>query len=281
MYEIIFLLVLAGIWIFFASVQDLRIREVPDWLSFSLIIFALSFRFFYCLFDAESFAFFYQGLIGLGIFFVIGNVLYYSHFFAGGDAKLMIALGTILPLSESFMVNLNIFAVFLILFLFAGAFYGLIYSFVLMFLNFGKFRIEFGRLAKKNKIFIYSIMFFGLGFMLVGFVIERMMFYLGVLIFILPYVFLLAKVVEKVCMIKKVNPKDLVEGDWLFKDVKIGNKIIKSKWDGLSKSEIALIRKSKKEILVKQGIPFVPVFLISFLVLVWLLRNSFWEFNVF
>ena len=70
------------------------------------------------------------------------------------------------------------------------------------------------------------------------------------------------------CMIKKVDSENLVEGDWLYKDIKIKNKVIKSKWDGLSKEEIRLIKMSKKNVLIKQGIPFVPVFLISFLVLV-------------
>ncbi len=76
MYEVIFLLVLAGIWIAFASVQDLKHREVANWLSFSLIAFAIGFRFFYCLFSggdggSGGFMFFYQGWIGLGIFFIL------------------------------------------------------------------------------------------------------------------------------------------------------------------------------------------------------------------
>jgi len=49
------------------------------------------------LFSEAGFGFFYQGLIGLGIFFVLGNALYYGRMFAGGDAKLMIALGAVLP----------------------------------------------------------------------------------------------------------------------------------------------------------------------------------------
>lgn len=262
---------LAGIWIVFASVQDLKKREVPDWLSFSLIIFALGFRFFYCLFDFGNFNFFYQGLIGLGIFFIIGNLFYYSHFFAGGDAKLLIAMGAVLPLSESFITNLNIFITFLLIFLFAGAVYGLIFSFVLAFSNFGNFKKEFGVLMKKNRFVIYLIMIAGLIFMISGFVFERMILYLGILFFVFPYIYLLAKAVEKVCMIKKISSKDLQEGDWLYENVKIGNKKIISKWDGLSKEEITLLRKYKKKILIKQGIPFVPVFLISFLVMIYVI----------
>ncbi|MBU2053223.1 MAG: prepilin peptidase [Nanoarchaeota archaeon] len=104
MYGVIFLIVLGFVWIIFASVQDLKNKEVANWLNFSLIIFALGFRFFYSLFYRGGFSFFYQGLIGLGIFFVLGNLLYYGRMFAGGDAKLMIAMGAVLPFSESFLI---------------------------------------------------------------------------------------------------------------------------------------------------------------------------------
>ena len=139
MNHLIFLIVLALVWLLFAAVYDLRKRIVPNWLSFSLIIFALGFRFFYSLFN-ESFLFFYQGLIGLGIFFVIGNALYYARMFAGGDAKLMIALGPVLGFSESFFRNIELFLLFVILFLFIGGFYGLIWSVYLTFHNYGVFK---------------------------------------------------------------------------------------------------------------------------------------------
>ena len=131
MYEVIFLISLALIWIIFAVVQDLKKREIADWLNFSLIIFALGFRFFYSWFSDGDWGFFYQGLIGLGIFIAVGYLFYYGRLFAGGDAKLMIALGAVLPLSYSFYTNLNIFMGFLIIFLFVGAVYGLIWSVVL------------------------------------------------------------------------------------------------------------------------------------------------------
>src|SRR6056297_3189023 len=98
----IFLIVLAIVWIIFAVINDIKISEIPDWLNISLVAFALAARFFYGLFvgDPETgsidFIWFYQGLIGLGIFFILGNILYIGRMFAGGDAKLMMALGTIL-----------------------------------------------------------------------------------------------------------------------------------------------------------------------------------------
>jgi len=282
MYEVIFLSILALIWIIFATVQDLKSREIANWLNFSLIIFALGFRFFYCLFSqTQGFSFFYQGLIGLGIFFVLGNLLYYGRMFAGGDAKLIIALGVILPFSESFLVNLKIFVLFFFIFLFVGAFYGLLLGIILVSRNFKQFKKEFYKKLKKNKRIIYFTMFLGLVLMAFVF-IEILLFFLGILIFILPYFYLYAKAIDEVCMVKKIKINQLKEGDWLYKNLKVGKKLIKTNWDGLTKQEIKEIKKKYKEVKIKQGIPFTPVFLISFLILVCLyflgigLWNSFW-----
>jgi len=277
-FEIIFLVVLAFIWIAFATFQDLRTREIANWLNFSLIIFALGFRFFYSLFS-ESFGFFYQGLIGLGIFFILGNLLYYGRFFAGGDAKLMIALGAILPFSESFSVNLKIFATFFFIFLFVGAIYSIATSIYFSLGNFKKFRKEFGFQLRKNKKLIYPFLFLGLVLMIFGFS-ESIFFVLGVLVFILSYFYIYAKAVDEACMIKKIKTTQLTEGDWLYKDTKVGKKTIKASWDGLKKREIKQLRKKYKIILIRHGIPFSSVFLISFLILIYFwktgLWNSFW-----
>ena len=267
MYHIIFLIFLAVIWLVFASIHDLKKRIVPNWISFSLIIFAFGFRFFYSLFN-ENFSFFFQGLIGLGIFFIIGNLLYYGRMFAGGDAKLMIALGPILGFSGSFFENLEFFSLFLILFLFIGGFYGLIWSFFLASNNFNILKKEFVKQFNSNRKTIYAVMVFALFFMVLGF-FEGLVFYLGLLIFIMPYLYIYAKAIDDTCLIKTLNVKELEEGDWLHKDLKLGKKVIKMNWEGLNKKEIKEIQKKYKKIKIRQGIPFVPTFLISFLVFVY------------
>ena len=266
MYHVISLILLAVSWLVFASIHDLKKRIVPNWLSFSLIIFALGFRFFYSLFS-ENFSFFLQGLIGLGIFFIIGNLLYYGRMFAGGDAKLMIALGPILGFSGSFFENLEFFSLFLILFLFIGGFYGLIWSFFLASNNFNILKKEFVKQFNSNRKTIYAVMLFALFFMVLGF-FEGLVFYLGLLIFIMPYLYIYAKAIDDTCLIKTLNVRELGEGDWLHKDLKIGKKVIKMNWEGLNKKEIKDIQKRYKNIKIRQGIPFVPTFLISFLVFV-------------
>jgi len=277
MLEIIFLSVLAVAWLAFATFQDLKNREIANWLNFSLLTFALGFRFFYSLFS-DSFGFFYQGIIGLAIFFTFANLLYYSRFFAGGDFKLLISIGAILPFSESFLVNIKIFAVFFLFFFFIGALYTILSSVYLGIVNFKKLRKEFSYqlgLIKKKK-FVYLFLVFGLVIMVFGFS-EAVFFALGALIFILPYLYVYTKAVDESCLIKRVDAKNLVTGDLLYKDVKIGKSVIKAGWDGLKEKDIKqLIRKNKK-VLIRYGIPFTPVFLISFLALVYLWQAGLFE----
>jgi len=279
MLEVIFLWTLALMWIIFATVQDLRSREIANWLSFSLIIFALGFRFFYSLFEAGEFSFFYQGLIGLGIFFILGNLFYYSKIFAGGDAKLMIALGAILPIYGTFLENAKFFFIFLFLFFFAGAVYSLIVSVSLQIQNFKAFRKEFKVQFRKNKKIFYLALSVGIIIMCFGF-IESILFVFGVLLFLTGYLYIYAKTIEEVCMVKTLNVGKLTEGDWLYEDLKVGRKKIKATWNGLTKEEIAMIKKhgKVKKVRIKQGIPFTPAFLISLIILFWI---YFSEMNLF
>ena len=267
MLEVVFLSALALIWLLFASVQDLKSRIVANWLSFSLITFVLGFRFFYSIFLGQGFSFFYEGIIGLGIFFILGNVLYHGRFFAGGDAKLFIALGPVLGFSENFFSNIDTFSLFFVLFLFSGAFYGLMWSIFLPLRNFNLFKTEFKSQMNKNKKIMVSMEIFALVVLVAGF-FNELFFYLGILLFILPHLYVYTKSIDESVMIKNVKVENLEEGDLLYKNLKFSNgKIIKKNWKGLNALQIKEIRKKLKHVKIKEGIPFVPVFLISFILL--------------
>lgn len=267
MIEAIFLIVLALIWLVFASVHDVRTTEVPDWLNFSLIAFALGFRFFYSLFALVNFSFFFQGLIGLGIFFVLGNLFYHGKMFAGGDAKLMIALGTILPFSFSLVENLKLFVAFLLVFFLTASIFGISTSIYFAIKNKNNFKKEFIKTYQKNKKISLVVQALALIVMMLGLINQQGLFYLGIFVFLSPLLFNFAKSVDEACMVKLVDSNKLMEGDWLYKPILVGNKKILAKWDGLSKQEIKLIQKHKKFVWIKKGVPFVPVFLISFIIL--------------
>lgn len=267
MYEVIFLFVLAFVHILFAVVQDIKTREICNWISFSLIIFALGFRFIYSLFEGDGFVFFYMGLMGLGIFFLLGNLFYYGKVFAGGDAKLMIALGTVLPIYSNIFSNLELFFNFLLIFLLAGFAYTLSSSIVLFLRHFKAFKKEFIKQFKEKKIFMIILTAVSILFLLLGF-FYNLLFIVGIFIFFISYLYIYSKAIDEACMIKKVKVKTLTEGDWLYSDLKVGNKFIKATWDGLTDKDINEIRKRYHEVKIRHGIPFSPVFLMGLIILI-------------
>jgi len=266
-----FLIILGLVWITGAIIQDMRKREVDNLWNFSLIGFALAYRIAVSIFINE-YGFALNGLIGLGVFFVLGNLFYYSRLFAGGDAKLIMALGAVLPLSYFWIVNLKIFGGFILLFFIGGSVYSLIWAFCLMSSNWKDFKKEFLKQWEAyKKMFLFALIFVIL-WVVFAFIISQTVFVLiGLIILLFPVLFVFAKSIEESCMVRKVSPDKVTEGDWLYEDVLVGGRKIKSSWEGVSKSDLELIQKKvKKKILVKYGIPFTPSFLFAFVGLLFL-----------
>ncbi|PJC45477.1 hypothetical protein CO037_01305 [Candidatus Pacearchaeota archaeon CG_4_9_14_0_2_um_filter_30_8] len=276
MIEVIFLYGLAFVWLIFAVISDLKSREIPNWLNFSLIAFAFGFRFFYSLFVSTDFSLFYQGILGFSIFLVLGNLFYYNKMFAGGDMKLMISLGAVLPIFSSFAQNLKLFLLFILIYLFVGAIYGIFLSLIIGVINFKKFKKGFLVLFNKNKKLIIRGTFFAFVFILLSFYINYL-FYFGILIFVFPYFYLFLKSVDDFCMVREVIPSKLTPGDWLSEDIKVKGKTFRANWDGLSEEEINRLKKRGKKVLIRYGIQFAPVFLISFILLWIFLETTFFD----
>ncbi len=270
--ENLFLIVLGLIWIIGAVLQDLRRREVDNVWNFSLIAFALGYRAIVSIYVGDYW-FVLNGIIGLGIFLILGNIFYYSRMFAGGDAKLLIALGTVLPLSYSWLLNIKIFGAFILLFLVSGSIYVLIWSLFLVLFNLKKFSREFFKQSKNYKLMFLVSLFFAVLWIIFMIFLGRVNFILISLIIVLfPILFVFAKAVEESCMIKALSPNQITEGDWLYKDIIVNGKRIGAKWDGISKKELKLIKDyCRRKILIKQGVPFTPGFLLGFIVLIYLL----------
>ena len=262
-----FLILIALVWIVTASIWDLKKREVPNWLNFSLIVFALSYRAIYSVYfwDASSFVY---GVIGFGIFFGLANAFYYGRLFAGGDAKLLMGLGAVLPVYSAISLNAMILGMFILLLLFAGSFYGLVYSFGLVVINWKNFAKEFPKQMKSRKRYFIFGAILTLSSLLMIFYLRDFSLFAFTLIFILfPFLFVYARTIEESCMICVLHPSKLTIGDWLYEEVKVGKRKIKPYWEGLSEDEIGLLRKYNKKVKVKNGIPFVPAFLIAYVIL--------------
>ncbi len=263
--ENLFLIAIGIIWIIGAVIQDLKRREVDNIWNFSLIGIALAYRLAFSIYSS-NYWYFLNGILGFVIFLILGNFFYYSRVFAGGDAKLLIALGTIIPLSYNWIINLKIFGYFTLLFLPGGSIYVFVFSLLLVFFNFRNFKKEFVKQVKNNKnFFIVGIAFFIIWIIFSFFIGFRISLF-GLVFLLFPLLFIFAKSVEESCLVKLLNPDKITEGDWLYEDIIVNGKKIKASWDGVSKRELRFIReKYRRKILVKQGIPFTPGFLIGFL----------------
>jgi len=261
-----FLIILALVWILVASIWDIKKREVPNWLNFSLIAFALSYRAFFAVYSYDLW-FFASGVIGLGIFIALGYGFYYARVFAGGDAKLLMALGAVLPAS-GMAESLGIFIVFIFLLLFSGSVYGSLWSFALAMRNVKKFSQEFSRQIKKRKLLIIVSIVFALLFLFFPiYTGDLILAALPFIVLLFPVLYIYAKSVEETCMIVSIETGKLTEGDWLYEEVRVGNRKIKPYWEGLSLEEIKLLKRTKRKVRIKQGIPFVPAFLFAFILL--------------
>jgi Flp pilus assembly protein protease CpaA len=262
--ENLFLTALGIIWAVFASVQDIKKKEIANWLSFSLIAFGLVYRMFYSI-EHSNAGFVIFGILGFLMFFVFAHLFYYLRVFAGGDAKLLMGFGVILPYSSYWDV-LYTGGGFIILLFFAGAVYALGYSLFLLRSVWGRFKKEIK--GMKMQLLVWeciAIILAGMFWLVLFDNSVKIMF--CVFILVVPFIYVYVKALDK-CMIGFVNADELAEGDWLEEDVKIKGGVIKKSVHGLSIEEIIKLRKAEKKVLIKGGILFAPAFLISLIIMV-------------
>ncbi|MEK6928482.1 MAG: prepilin peptidase [Nanoarchaeota archaeon] len=264
MEEYYFLFFVAFLYVIFASVQDLRKREVADWLTFSLIVFALAYRAFYSAVE-DKYNFFVLGLAGFAFFFVLAHLFYYGKVFAGGDAKLLMGFGAILPLESFGDILINSMVFILILFS-SGLIYSLAYSFFIISENKNFFPRAFSKEIREKKYMLYGSV------LLFVFFFSAIIFYnfpvFSIIFSVVPLLYIYLRAFEKSCMIKIVPANRVGIGDWLEKDIVISGRKIRKSVHGLSKEDVKAIRKSGKRVMIKYGVPFVPAFLITHIVMV-------------
>ncbi|MEI7718963.1 MAG: prepilin peptidase [archaeon] len=253
-----FLFIFYFIGLIFAIYQDFTRREIDDWLNLFLFFSGIFFlSVFSNLFTNAG------NLVSFGFFTFVVSLLslafYYGRFFSGGDSKLFFALSPILfnfILDVSFL-NLIYFVIFLFV---GGSAYSLIYSSILFASDFKKEKIFFIKELKKKYNLILLVL--GVIFLLLG-LLEKTFLLFGFLIFLFVFLFCMAKSLEEVSMKRSMNTKDLREGDWLFSDVKVGKKLFRKSWDGLSSEDIRYLKKFNKKVFIKDGIPYAPSFLFA------------------
>jgi amino acid transporter len=157
--------------------------------------------------------------------FVLAYLMYYAGQWGGGDSKLIMGLGALIGFE---LKADSILVLFLIMVIFTGAIYGLIYSLVLALMNRQKFWKKVIELrdkyhGKRRIVILISLLFVVSSFFMEVY-LRLIVLITGFVIVIAFYFFLFARAVESACMLKHVEPKRLTEGDWIVHDIKVDGK---------------------------------------------------------
>lgn len=261
LFSIAFVILLIGAY------TDIRTREVPDWLNFAGITAGIGIRLLWSL-TTNEWSVLGRGILGFIVFFALACLMFYTGQWGGGDSKLLMAFGALLGFGFS---RDNIAITFLIWVLFAGAFYGLFSSIILAIKHWHAFVPCYKSLMRTvNKVhaWMIGVLVLGIAFAIASndSFLRTIMLVIALAIPTLFYSVIGIKAVEQSCMYKFLKPQQLTEGDWVAKPVYFKGKYICGPKDlGIAKEKIQELKRLKiKQVLIKEGIPFVPSFVIAF-----------------
>lgn len=249
-------IIIAIIATILASVVDLKKREIPNWINYSLIGIALLLRVVYSFF--QGFSVILEGILSGILFFIIAYALYRLGQWGGGDVLLLTGLAILfgLPRLDSFMLF------YIIALLFAGAMWGILYAGFILLIN--RKKIKYVPLKYSNSITLLTLLLVLISILY----IQSILFSLLIFLFLILYWTLpLLKQVDEF-LIKEITTKEVVEGDWLAQSIKLQGKTYTKKGIGLTPKEVEEFHKHNKKVKVKDGIPFAPSFVLA-LALAW------------
>jgi len=260
------------------SYTDLRTREVPDWINYGLMFSGFGIALLMSTIERNIMYLVYSGL-GFGVLWLVALAMYYTGQWGGGDSKMIMGIGALMGLNfAEFQTGLPFVIAFMIYTIFIGALYGLIWSTALAIKHRQKFVAEFKKmLSLKISVLIKKVLLITAAsaivasFFLPG-IYKAMALTMTIIAVFSFYTFAFIKAIEKSCMLKYIAPQNLTEGDWIAEEVKYEGKVLAGPKDlGIEKKQIEhLIKLEKKgkikRVLVKEGVPFVPSFLIAFII---------------
>lgn len=279
------------------SYLDFRTREVPDIVNYGLLVTGLGIALLASIVFWDG-SYLFASLFGFLFCFLFACLMFYTGQWGGGDAKMLMALGALLglPFSQvrslffldfsflsfpSLLKQLPFLLSFLFFVFFLGGIYGLVWLIVLIVQHWQHFKEQFfSRLGNPKNKHIRNIMLIVVGILLLSSfflsdILYRLLFFvIGIFLFFLYYSSLVIRAVEQVAFVKELPVAKVTEGDWVAADVVVEGRTIVRKRDlGISPEQLqelrALAKKGKIKIVhVKYGIPFVPSFLLAFVVAV-------------
>lgn len=250
-----------------AAIWDLKTTEVPDQLSYAMIVIALLSFGYQSIVEWSYQPILYSTTSGLALL-GFGFLMYYLGQWGGADALLLGSIGFLLPKVTLVQTSFPFPVSYLVNLFIIGAAYMLVYAFIFALFNRKIFSKFFQELKASSNILLIGflglfVLFFGLSWYVhqllyntfnLSAVASNSLYPLSLVIcFFLLWKF--AKAVEVYGFKKKIPVSKLKVGDMLEEERKLV---------GITKEQLARIKKSgKKFVWIKIGVPFAVVFPIS------------------
>lgn len=287
---ILLILSILLVYLTIASCCDLKYLEVPDWLSFSLILLGISFGFGLSIME-DNWFYLLESLAGFGFAYLLAAFFYYTGQWGGGDAKVLMGLGAFMGLSldssipfisllKNSLMGFN-FLSFIFFCMVGGALFGMGIMIYYAIKHRKEFMKEYSKRRKQTTpifriVLISTLSLFGIAFFLDDFLIRVLCLMLGLIVFFGYFLFVFVRAVEKSAMIKELPISKISPGDWLMENVVVdGKTICLKKKTGIDEKDIKKLKKLAREnkikrVKVRYGYPFVPGFLIGLILYMFL-----------
>ncbi len=249
-----------------AAYWDLRYTEFPDWLPYSMIMLTIATKAAASFLADDWWILLNSFLVGT-LFLGLGLLLYFSRQWGDGDAWLMGAMGFLLPAQMGFGTQtvLPFPMGVLFNFLLISLVYLIAYS-VFLGLKNRSINKKYADVLRdeKYKLIGMSAFFFAFSWGFAFFMDSLYFSDVNIMqMFLLPFLltFILffsyyAKTVEKNLFKRKIRTSELREGDV----------ILDGRWKGVTKRDIAMLKRKTKHVWIKEGVRFAPVFVITMLI---------------
>ncbi len=250
-----------------AAYWDLRTTEFPDWLPYIMIAGAVVVRGAVSLLLWDFSYIIYSIIIG-GLFLGFGLLLYYLKQWGDGDAWLLGVLGFLFPGSAGFSpVTILPFPVAMLFnFFLISFFYLLVYS-VFLGLRAPETSRKFLKEINGARLDIGKVV--GAFTVAIVVLIAWMSWQLALPIEGLLYLLLFSPVLLSVLVFTRYGR--FVEANLFKKKVpavklRAGDVLVSDKWRGLTEKEVKELKRKGKDVWIKEGVRFAPVFVITVLV---------------